>query len=253
MHDADDGLDSEGTRRCRDCRIDKPADRFARDKTKRGGRSSQCKECAYIYNRAWKARHPEKVKEYGARVQARHGERYKAEALARYAVDGAARKREYNARNRDRVRAASKRCYAAHREAYRVISRRNYRKNPARTKQQARAWQKANRKKFSAIMVIQNAKRRSRKMGNGGRGFTPAHWRALLVRVGGVCAYCRDNKADSIDHFVPLVKGGQHDFANLVPACRRCNTLKRQHDPQPWVVARFGEERLRYVESIMFA
>lgn len=100
-------------------------------------------------------------------------------------------------------------------------------------------------------MAFQNAKRRSRKRANGGRGFVAKHWRELQRRAGGLCAYCREHPANSVDHFIPLVKGGPHDYANIVPACKHCNSWKRQHDPEQWVTEKFGAERLAFVRSIM--
>lgn len=41
----------------------------------------------------------------------------------------------------------------------------------------------------------------------------------------GECAYC-GKAADTIDHIIPLCRGGSNAFDNLVPACRRCNTKK---------------------------
>lgn len=99
-------------------------------------------------------------------------------------------------------------------------------------------------------MAFQNAKRRSRQAQNGGRGFTKAQWNKLLDRCGNICAYCRIAPASSIDHFVPLSGGGKHDFSNLIPACRSCNSLKGEKDPRTWILERFGEERLAFVRSI---
>lgn len=49
-----------------------------------------------------------------------------------------------------------------------------------------------------------------------------AKWR----RQGRRCAYC-DDLADTIDHAVPLVRGGTNFEGNLVPACRACNSGKQ--------------------------
>jgi 5-methylcytosine-specific restriction endonuclease McrA len=39
------------------------------------------------------------------------------------------------------------------------------------------------------------------------------------------CTYC-DQPADTIDHVIPLVRGGTNHEGNLTPACRRCNSSK---------------------------
>jgi 5-methylcytosine-specific restriction endonuclease McrA len=50
--------------------------------------------------------------------------------------------------------------------------------------------------------------------------------RAVFVRDEHRCQYC-GARADSIDHVVPRSRGGTHTWENVVAACRRCNTRKR--------------------------
>jgi 5-methylcytosine-specific restriction endonuclease McrA len=50
--------------------------------------------------------------------------------------------------------------------------------------------------------------------------------RGVFLRDGGKCQYC-GSRAESIDHVVPRSRGGQHIWENVVAACRRCNTSKR--------------------------
>jgi 5-methylcytosine-specific restriction endonuclease McrA len=50
--------------------------------------------------------------------------------------------------------------------------------------------------------------------------------RAVFVRDDHTCQYC-GAPADSIDHVVPRSRGGDHSWENVVAACSRCNTHKR--------------------------
>ncbi len=50
---------------------------------------------------------------------------------------------------------------------------------------------------------------------------------------GGFCAYCRCNRATTLDHLKPKSKGGSSLRSNLIPACRQCNHDKGS---QPWLV-----------------
>ena len=50
---------------------------------------------------------------------------------------------------------------------------------------------------------------------------------------GGLCAYCRSNRATSLDHIKPKSKGGSSLRSNLVPCCKSCNHDKGS---QPWLV-----------------
>lgn len=56
-----------------------------------------------------------------------------------------------------------------------------------------------------------------------------AKWR----RQGRSCAYC-DRSADTMEHVIPLVRGGTNFEGNLVPACRSCNSSKRHEFVIEW-------------------
>ena len=40
---------------------------------------------------------------------------------------------------------------------------------------------------------------------------------------GGLCAYCRSNRATTLDHLKPKSRGGSSLRSNLIPACKKCN------------------------------
>lgn len=50
--------------------------------------------------------------------------------------------------------------------------------------------------------------------------------RGVFARDGHRCQYC-GGRAESIDHVHPRSRGGEHVWENVVAACRRCNTNKR--------------------------
>lgn len=58
--------------------------------------------------------------------------------------------------------------------------------------------------------------------------------RELFAEYNHTCAYC-DAPATSIDHVVPLSKGGLHIIENLVPACIYCNSSKGAKLLSEWV------------------
>jgi 5-methylcytosine-specific restriction endonuclease McrA len=54
-------------------------------------------------------------------------------------------------------------------------------------------------------------------------------WKHLLRRFRYRCAYCGTKltkRNRSLDHVVPLLRGGTNDITNLVPSCLRCNQRK---------------------------
>ncbi len=53
----------------------------------------------------------------------------------------------------------------------------------------------------------------------------------------GRCHYCRSNcppKELTMDHVVPLVRGGRSLKSNLVPCCKTCNDQKKYLLPLEW-------------------
>lgn len=80
-------------------------------------------------------------------------------------------------------------------------------------------------------------RRSARKRGARAWGFSAVEWRLVREIYGHRCAYCgRDSGRLTQDHVVPLARGGDHTFFNIVPACFRCNVQKglrpwRPHPP----------------------
>ena len=53
----------------------------------------------------------------------------------------------------------------------------------------------------------------------------------------GICYYCRRQvgpRALTMDHLVPLGRGGRSVRGNVVPACKDCNTRKKAQLPVEW-------------------
>jgi len=53
----------------------------------------------------------------------------------------------------------------------------------------------------------------------------------------GVCHYCRrpvGHRHLTMDHQVPLGRGGRSTRGNVVPACKACNTKKQSLLPVEW-------------------
>ncbi|MBU1195017.1 MAG: HNH endonuclease [Proteobacteria bacterium] len=56
-------------------------------------------------------------------------------------------------------------------------------------------------------------------------------------RSSGICHYCQNSflpKELTMDHIVPLARGGKSEKFNVVPCCKECNTKKKQMLPVEW-------------------
>lgn len=67
-------------------------------------------------------------------------------------------------------------------------------------------------------------------------------WKRKIAK--GICHYCKKPsppKDLTMDHLVPLARGGRSTKGNVVPCCKDCNTRKKQLLPTEWAeyLARF--------------
>lgn len=164
--------------------------------------------------------------------------------------------RDYRQRNADRLKEQMRNYYRENRESIRNQQRDAYQQNAEQRKQQAREWASANkdrRNEISRNWVENNperrreiqkqwrinnleygrvkcAERRARKRAVES-SLTTAEWIEIQKRFDYRCAYCLKPKKLSMDHVVPISKGGSHTADNVVPACLRCNSRKHAGPP----------------------
>jgi 5-methylcytosine-specific restriction endonuclease McrA len=69
-----------------------------------------------------------------------------------------------------------------------------------------------------------------------GRELRQSPWWKRRISTG-ICHYCRRQvgaRRLTMDHIVPLGRGGQSRRGNVVAACKECNTRKRSLVPVEW-------------------
>ncbi len=172
----------------------------------------------------------------------------KAWKRADYAANAekyAAQKREIRKNNGDHVRAVYQSWCVNNRDRRNAAAAR-YREKPE-TKEYARAFNKKYREENPELVASEKAKwmavhridselreEAQAKMSELGY-FSLENWNYVLSIFGNCCAYCKSNDSKlTRDHFVPISKGGLHVNGNIVPACKSCNSAKRNKLLQDW-------------------
>lgn len=83
-------------------------------------------------------------------------------------------------------------------------------------------------------------RRRARLRGVSVPGVTERDWRRMKARFGHRCAYCLRPRPLTMDHIIPLIRGGRHAVGNILPACGPCNSTKNRRLLIEWRRARPG-------------
>lgn len=97
---------------------------------------------------------------------------------------------------------------------------------------QSGKWKHANPEKVCAL----NEKRRAAKYANTpiDEMLTSTEWLAILAEANGHCHYCDKEAKLTLDHVIPLSRGGKHSKDNVVPACAHCNNSKGTKTVEAW-------------------
>jgi hypothetical protein len=66
------------------------------------------------------------------------------------------------------------------------------------------------------------------------------------------CVYCgkllrEDYRRFVLEHYQPVGRGGESVHTNLVPSCNHCNNSKNWHEPEKWLVKKFGQAKAEEV------
>lgn len=133
--------------------------------------------------------------------------------------EAAARSRAKWARaNRDRANALNRAHYSRYADRIKQAKRDSHKQNPL-------------------LNRLREARKRARALGAPGPGISVAEWDALVAATNGCCAYCGRRRTLTMDHLVPLTRGGHHVFENIVPACQSCNSSKGKKLPAEWTMS----------------
>jgi 5-methylcytosine-specific restriction endonuclease McrA len=192
------------TKPCRKCKRELPLGAFYLD---RGTPRAKCKECVKAQAQKWRKANPGRVKEMGL--------------FYRLSKEGSSKRKAWL------------------KERARRPSQIEYQKQWAKTeKGQAARRGRVNRfaktEKGNAANKRRHARRRS-VLVSVIATLTADEWREIMEQSGHRCAYCGKPFGATLpptqDHVIPLSKGGNHTKDNVVPACKPCNSRKKDKLP----------------------
>lgn len=202
---------------CRGCAKFKALSEFNRHKGRRDGRQSRCQTCQQSYEVVRRAALRAFEREAPERKRCPKCGETKAAAEFRRDLN---QKDTLTSRCSECLRAVAREWVAANPERHRQDSLRQYYykgRDRARERYQSDAEYKRRRDRHRTV------RRRA------GGTLTAAEWAAMLDFYGTVCLRCGSGPP-TLDHVVPICKGGENTIANAQPLCRSCNSRKGKGD-----------------------
>lgn len=153
--------------------------------------------------------------------------------------------RQFRERNRDRINKLKRDSYPEDRDRLRAnrkrylssekgkATKRSYRINHKdRLNELARIRAKLPENRVKKLVSFH--RRQATKRSNHRVSYTFEQVKQLEKKFNDQCAYCEKSGKLTLDHFVPVSKGGPDCLGNLVPACLSCNSAKGNRDTQVW-------------------
>lgn len=213
---------------CYVCKERKPLTRFYKDRNRKLGRNSICKQCQAIKNAKYREEHKKEIAEY-----------YMANRESEQK-----RNREYYCNHKDQKRIYNRKYRLDHKKQLNA-KRRQYRKCHKRERrEESRKYRKNhkehrsdyNREYYQTETGRLNHKmckhrRRARKLAADGDGISAEQWQRILKSQKNKCNLCHKrftkSRSATMDHIIPLSKGGTHSSVNIQALCGSCNSSKQ--------------------------
>jgi len=130
--------------------------------------------------------------------------------------------KEYYQNNKEKCNQYSKEYIKLHPEKKKKINKKYNESHKKERLELQRKWQNNNREKIRGYCRDRRA-RRQFKMGH----ISKDEWIKLLRFYENKCLCCkRDDVKLTLDHVIPLSKGGEHSIKNVQPLCQKCNSSK---------------------------
>lgn len=123
-------------------------------------------------------------------------------------------------------KASDARWHSRNKMLHNESSRARYRRCPEYYRVAQKRWIAEHPERAATLSKL-NVQRRRARLRNVPCDLTAAEWRDILKKANGRCRYCRKTCGKlTMDHKIPVSRGGHHTASNITAACGKCNSSK---------------------------
>ncbi|AJI20743.1 HNH endonuclease [Priestia megaterium] len=209
------------TKLCTDCKQIKQIMFFSKNRTKKDGLESQCKECRKERKREYNSRPEvqEKIKSYRKKYQDTHKEKLQLKEKKRWASEE----------------------HRAYQKRYRINNRERFRKSN-------RMYSKKNKPALTVKFHVNIAKAKGLFS-----EWSVEEYKEMMEHFDHKCAITGKKENLEIDHFIPLSTGhgGTHS-GNLAPLNASINQSKAFLNPFEWIKGRSDKEKEAFNKLVKY-
>jgi hypothetical protein len=224
---------------CSKCGETKTLEDFYNLHSAKDGKQGACKTCQ---NAATYKRRKEKSEEY-REYQRKYFEKYREENRERLAEYS----REYREENKDSLRAKRLEWLEANPGYNAEYCRKYYADNRNELRSKHREYYERNPELFRHHRRL----RRSRILGSKVT-LTSEQEAKIYERFGGKCALTGASENIHLDHFIPVLVGGDTSLENMVPIAGHLNISKHAKNPFEWIRTQEDDIKTKFDEVVEY-
>lgn len=222
------------TKICNTCKaeLELNDNNFHRRKDGKDGFRNECKKCTSEYEKKYRKSNKEAISEYMTEYAKTHQESLR-EYRKVYREENkdiiSEHKKEYRLKNLEVVREKNNAYKKENRKALAEKQKEYYQTN----REDILTRRRIAHKESTDIARGYKQKRKALK-NNTAATLTSIQWKSIKTIFDNRCCYCGKEKPLEQEHFQALSKNGEYTINNIIPACRSCNSSKKDKDFFEW-------------------
>lgn len=155
-------------------------------------------------------------------------------------------KKAYSKAYREKNKEYYKKYREENKERISKLKKKFRQENQEKIKEYVKKYKKTDKYKF----IKKNQRHKRKELSKNGVGITIDQWNECLKFFNYKCAYSGEEcDCLQMEHIVPLTKGGEHSYYNIVPCIGNYNSSKGNKNMEEWYRKQpyFSEERLQKI------